>query len=325
MNTTAQWFKAADLIGECVDIRYARKSPTSNEPEWLTVSHYDCDGIGGFAQLLRESGADITELPKTNFPNKKILSPLLSLLNKYKPNAEIALRDDWNLSSDKEKKTNTTQSLQSPPALAWHIFNESETEQIRNYCRSQKITVNSHLLKCLDQSVRPDTKRPDFAITWMIPVNMRGDVSYEHDTENHVSCVDAIISDGDSPQAIQQQITQRLKRGEHRLNHLTLALTKFIPLKLKSFLLTKARSSSKGNIGAFSNLGVWDSQKTIDTTDSWLFCPPVCNGQLLAAGCVTFQKKLGLAIQTHPDIADSMNHSKKWLEKWQNLIINDLG
>lgn len=322
MNTTAQWFKAAELIGECLDIRYARKTSTSKEPEWITVSHCDCDGIGGFAQLLRESGADTFELPKTNYPNKKILSPFLSLLHKYKQNGEIALRDDWNLTPTKNKEITSPQAIQSAPEIAWHLFTEEETEQIRNDCRNRKISVNSHLLKLLDQSVRPDTKRPELAIPWLIPVNIRGDVSYKHDTENHVSCVEPIISAGDSPLCIQKQITQRLEQGEHRLNHLTLALSKIIPLKLKSIILTRSRNSPKGNIGAFSNLGVWDSKKTIETTDSWLFCPPVCNGQLLAAGCITFQNKLGLAIQAHRELPYRPKLAEKWMEKWHKLIIN---
>ena len=42
--------------------------------------------------------------------------------------------------------------------------------------------------------------------------------------------------------------------------------------------------------------------------DGWLFCPPVVTGQLLGAGCVTFQGRLGLAIQGRP-----MGLMERWL------------
>ncbi|MDG2323631.1 MAG: hypothetical protein P8M08_08935, partial [Akkermansiaceae bacterium] len=75
------------------------------------------------------------------------------------------------------------------------------------------------------------------------------------------------------------------------------------------------RTKPAGNIGAFSNLGVWDPDKTIETSDCWLFCPPVVKGQLLGAGCVTFQGRLGLTIQSHPALQNPPEIPKTWLNR----------
>jgi len=321
MNVTGEWFKAAEQVGETVGIRYGRFVAGTDEPEWMTLSHCDYDGIGGFAKLLRDSNVVIPalrELPKTNYPNRKLLSPLLNLRKKYAPAAQVALRDNWDLTE--QGATNNSSTI-SETSMAWHVFSEKETDAIRAHCRDEKVTVNSRLLKLLDQAVRPDTKRPELAIPWLIPVNLRGDMSYRSDTENHVSCVEPSLSRDDTTHEVQQQIKHCLELGEHRRNHLTLAFTKIIPMALKRVLLQRSRNGVKGTIGVFSNLGVWDSGKNIATNESWLFCPPVCMGQMLAAGCVTFQGKLGIAIQAHPDIPNKWMLEQKWMESLCNEVI----
>ena len=316
MNPTGHWFKAAERVGENIEIRYGRLSAESDEPEWLALSHCDYDGIGGFAKLLRNTGADLTYLPQGNFPNNSILQPFLNILSTYKPKSKIALRENWDITESEQPHSN------SPAPIAWKVFTEEETAQIRNYCREQQITVNSYLLKLLDDTVRVECKHPELATTWFIPVNIRGDVSYEKDTENHVSGIEPILSEDDTAQDIQQQILQRLKLAEHRRNHLILELTKWWPLWLKVQYLTRSRKSQKGSIGSFSNLGVWDSKKTIDSSDKWLFCPPVCKGQLLSAGCVCFQGQLSLAIQCHTDVQTGDEIVKKWMTNWVEQINN---
>jgi hypothetical protein len=311
-NLAAQWFQATEATGDFMGIRYGRKSTLSEEVEWSFVSHCDCDGIGGFAQLLRKSGAVLQILPETHHPDLGIIRPLWNLWRKTPRTGKIATREDWALS--KRHGTGPSQ------AVAWHLFTEAETEQIRQSCRRKKVTVNSFLLKQLDQAVRSDIKKPAAAIPWMIPVNLRGDVKHDDDTENHVSCVEPLIAAEDSPEDIQRQIRHCLARGEHRANYLALCIGKFLSHQTKMRWITKTRNKPKGNIGAFSNLGVWDAEKTIETTDSWFFCPPVCKGQLLGAGCVTFQNRLSLTIQAHPNLSDQPEIAKTWMARWVGTV-----
>jgi len=311
-NTASRWFRASEAAGDFMGIRYGRIAPGSDVPEWLSVSHCDCDGIGGFARLLRERGAELPELPRTKNPCPDVIAPLWRLWLASHWEEACADRRDW----EQPRPSGTEHA--APPA--WRLFTEAETKAILAKCRRDRVTVNSFLLKHLDQAVRPEIKRPDLKIPWMIPVNLRGDITHADDTGNHVSCVEPRIAPDDPAEAIQKQILRRLNRGEHRANHLLLGLGKFLSHGAKVRYLNKDRSKPAGNIGAFSNLGVWDAEKKIEAGGSWVFCPPVVTGQLLGAGCVTFQNRLGLAIQGHSGLPSSPEIAKAWMKRWVDGI-----
>lgn len=316
-NVIAQWFRASEATGDLVSIRYGHKSADSEEIQWSFISHCECDGIGGFAQLLRKKGAHLPALPKTNYPNRKIFRSLWNFWRRRSPSVTTATRKDWALATKQ-----TTHCPEPPQAVAWHLFTEEQTARLRRACRNNKVTVNSLLLKQLDQAVRPSIKRPEAAIPWMIPVNLRGDVTYNNDIENHVSCVEPLIAVEDSQQTVQDKIHTCLEHGEHRANYLLLCIGKMLSHTMRMRVIKKTRSKPKGNIGAFSNLGVWDSEKSPRTSDAWFFCPPVCAGQLLSAGCVTFQNQLSLTLQTHPNLQNKSQLANSWMKHWVRSILS---
>lgn len=312
-NVAAQWFRASEDAGDFMGIRYGRVTDGSDDVEWLFVPHCECDGIGGFARLLRERGASIPELPKLKHPCRGLIGPLWRLWRAYRSEKGCADRTDW--------MPHATTGSGVSKAVAWHHFTEAQTVAILEKCRRDRVTVNSHLLKHLDQAIRPEIRRADRRIPWMIPVNLRGHIYHTDDTENHVSCVFAQVGPDDSTKEIQEDILNRFGRGEHRANYFYLRLGRFLGHKTKVGILTKDRSKPAGNIGAFSNLGVWDAGKKIATDDMWLFCPPVVAGQLLGAGCVTFQNRLGLAIQRHPGLTSSPEIASRWMQRWVDGIM----
>jgi hypothetical protein len=268
--------------------------------EWHFVSHIDCDGIGGFARMLRGRGVETGKLPETKHPCRRVIAPLWNLWRDSRNQRECAVRRDWLLPGG------------ATEAVAWHLFSVEETREMVTRCREMGVTVNSFLLKHLDQAVRPGVCKPEARIRWLIPVNLRGDVRYEDDTANHVSGVEVTIAPDDNAEAIQAQILRRLKRSEHRANHLLLMAGGILSHAAKVRYLGKGRAKPAGNIGSFSNLGVWNVNAA--SGDGWVFCPPVVTGQLVGAGCVTFQGRLGLAIQGHP-----MGLMERWLELIRSL------
>ena len=288
-------------------IRYGRVPHASEEVEWSFVPHTVCDGIGGFVRLLRERGAEIPMVPQSKHACRGLIGPFWRLWCASRGDQHCADRGDWK----RLEEPGTGPS----DAVAWHLFTEEETMVIRENARREPCSVNSLLLKHLDDAIRPEIKRPDLTIPWMIPVNMRGAIRHPDDTENHVSCVHLQIAAADSPAMIHQQLHRRLEEGEHQANQLLLGLGKFLSHAAKVGYLTKDRTKPAGNIGSFSNLGVWDTEKRIVTNDSWLFCPPVVRGQLLGAGCVTFQNRLGLSLQGHTHMPPLVagNLMKRWL------------
>lgn len=312
-NIDAAWFRASEATGDFMGIRYGRLVDGAGEPEWYYVSHSDCDGIGGFARLLREYGEPIPPLPQTTSPCRGVIGPLWRLILGSGVKGPSARRPDW--------MAPATSARSGPSAaVAWHAFTVEETYAIRARCRQQGITVNSLLLSCLDQTLRQEVRSSHLRVPWMVPVNLRGDIRHPDETENHVSCVEVHISPDDTAADIQQQIRHRLDRGEHRANHLLLAFGKILPQAARVKLLALDRARPAGSIGAFSNLGVWDTEKQIPTDDAWLFCPPVVKGQLLGAGCVTFHGRLTLMIQGHHSLNDSPRIASEWMGQWRKLI-----
>jgi hypothetical protein len=300
-DAAADWFRASEDSGDFMGIRYGRVSPETWEVEWHVVSHIACDGIGGFAKLLRERGAELAGLPQTRHPCRGVIAPLWNFWRDSRKEIKCAERADWLGSGD---------GSGIPDAVAWHLFTVEETLEMVARCREAGLTVNSFLLKHLDHAVRPRIRQPHARIRWLVPVNLRGDVRYDDDTANHVSCVETCIAPDDSPEDIQGDILRRLKRGEHRANHILLMAGRFLSHKAKLDLLGKERAKRKGNIGSFSNLGVWEVD--VPQGDSWVFCPPFVTGQLLGAGCVTFNGRLGLAVQgCGADL---------WMERWVALV-----
>lgn len=313
-SVDSDWFRASEATGDFMGIRYGRLACGAGEVEWHHISHLECDGIGGFARLLREHGAVIPELPQTTNPSRGTLGPLWRLILGSGVKGPCATRADW--------KPDVTEPAPPGPSagVAWHVFTGEETAALRTRCRGQGVTVNSFLLKHLDQAVRSGVRQPHLRVPWMIPVNLRGDIRHPDDTENHVSCVEAHISPHDTAADIQQQIRHRLDRGEHRANQLLLGVGKILSHRAKVRFLTWDRARPAGSIGAFSNLGVWDPEKTSPGGDAWLFCPPVVKGQLLGAGCVTFHGRLSLTLQTHHSLNATPHLAAEWMAAWIKLI-----
>ncbi|HEX5791258.1 MAG TPA: hypothetical protein VFY13_08885 [Luteolibacter sp.] len=312
VSTASLWFRATESLGDFIGIRFGRMAADSGEVEWLHVSHVECDGIGAFARLLRERGADLPQLPLTRHPHRGVLRPILELCLSGAREPRRAQRADWLPPGGARHG--------QPDDVAWHLFSAEETRELLAACRRQKITVNSLLLKCLDEAVRPELGITDASIPWMIPVNLRGDVTLPDDTENHVSCFDALVDPRMSAQDLQRQIHERLERGEHRANYLLMELGRHLSHRIKMYLLERVRSRPHGNIGSFSNLGVWDAEKRIANRDAWWFCPPIVCGQRLSAGCVTFQNRLSLTLQTHGDPTADSSLSRTCMRRWVDRI-----
>ncbi len=301
-NAIAAWFRASEAIGDLTEIRYGRI--TNGQAEWFEVSHSECDGIGGFTRLLREQGVKNLTVPQTKHSCRGIFLPLWRLWRDKRKKEICAKRSDWN------------QPVQTSN-IAWHLFTKIETQAILDHCREFGFTVNSFLLYTLNQAVRPEVRGSKKKIIWMIPVNLRGDIRYPDDTENHVSCVDVKIAPNDTPTVIHRQILHRLQRGEHRANHLLLNIGRILSHQAKVKLLTEDRTKTSGNIGAFSNLGVWNLD-AITSEEGWVFTPPVVSGQLLGAGCVTFQGRLGLAIQGNSKKEIIEQRVQRWVKNIQS-------
>ena len=78
-----------------------------------------------------------------------------------------------------------------------------------------------------------------------------------------------------------------------------------------------------GTWARFSNLGAWDSEKKITSPDcigDWLVAPPVLSFQRFGAGRITFQNRLSLLIQAHPELTTDAAVCRTWIRDWVKAI-----
>jgi len=159
-----------------VGIRFGRVAPGASEPEWIYHKHINVDGIGGFAQIFRDRGVELCDLPQIKYPSGPSSLAILQSLPKFvRPKKRLK----WvKLDGEPKPSTNTD----APTTVAWHIFNEEETTRMRRVCRKSGVTVNSFLVKHLTKAIRPFLEDQAAVVPWMLPVNVRGKVDLGRDT-----------------------------------------------------------------------------------------------------------------------------------------------
>lgn len=317
----AKWFSAAESLGEYIGIRFGRLAPGASEPEWIFLPHSQVDGIGGIAELLRGRGARLQRLPQIRHFSEPSVMAMVRALPKY---AGFRERIEW---APMPGPTRTSNKDTPPSAVAWHVFDEATTVQIRRVCRKASYTVNSFLLKHLTKAVRPFLADQSSTLPWMVPVNLRGRVSRERDVDNHSSYVSVKIQSFETVYDVHRRIYQALAAGEHWANWNAYKTGNVLPDGLKQMLIRLDRATAQWNLGGFSNLGIWDSGREISHPDcqgSWLFSPPVLRCQMLGAGCITFQNRLGLCVQTHPELTTNPEVPRAWMKNWIAEIEIDL-
>ncbi len=311
------WFETLESLGEFAGIRFGRVSASTGAVEWMYLSHAEFDGIGGLAHLLRERGAIIEDLPNVTHPGPLSWWPFIRFLpTMLAPRRVLKWRP-------MKQGTKLDTTCQPAPSVAFHIFDEEKTAMIRRMSRNGMVTVNSLLMKYLDRAVRPSLADPSCSIPWMIPVNLRGKVSQPKDTGNHSSYVGIQIYAAESAKDVQNHIYKALNKGQHLAAWQGFAATRNTTAKIKRLLIKANRATSQWSVGGFSNLGVWDPDRKITAPDcrgDWLFAPPVLRFQMIGAGCVTFQNRLTLTLQIHPELTTSPEVANEWLRAWVREI-----
>lgn len=314
-----KWFQAGAEIGEYIGIRYGHLRPGASEPEWIYYPHTEYDGIGAWAEIMRSRGVDLKNLPHIKY--YPAYSPVVSALKHWPkyflPRRPLALKPQ-------EHATKDFMAQYGPPkAIAWHVFDEFTTYRLRQDSRLLGLTVNTFLLHCLTKAIRPIFADESIAVPWMIPVNMRGGVQQYRDTDNHTSYVTVNIEPTATPGEIHKRILKALSRGEHWGNWHAFKLGNLLTPSLRRLIVRKGYAISQWNIGAFSNLGEWDADKRFNGPEiagAWLFCPPALRTQMVAAGCVTFQGRLSITIQAHPELTTNIETVRGWVKSWVDRI-----
>lgn len=311
------WFEALESLDEFIGIRYGVLQPESPDIHWEYRSHKKHDGIGAFAEILREDGLLVHDLPQITHPAKTSLLKTLTLASgSLTPRKRV----DWSDDFKKNANAKPDESPDQPPeCFAWHLFDAGNTREILRASRLIDVTVNSFLLRCLDKAIRPDIADRSSCLPWMIPVNLRGHLSGLGDTENQSAAVMVHTHPEQRFETLHQSVYEKLRKGEHWSVWENYKLSSGLPLDAKKKLILADRAMPRWNIGSFSNLGVWNLPESSDD-NAYVFMPPVLRCQWLGAGALTYKGKLGLAIQAHPCIATNPEVAEQWMRRWVDEI-----
>ncbi|HEY1660930.1 MAG TPA: hypothetical protein VGI03_00790 [Verrucomicrobiae bacterium] len=316
------WFLALESMGEFIGMRFARIPPGKSEPDWIYIRHCDYDGIGAIKKMFTERGGTVDELPQARHPARPSFGSLFKLM---KLQMQPRRRLHWKELGNSKKLSATPQPA---PAAAWYVFSEADTLRMRKHCNAAGVTVNSFLLQQLTVIIRPYLEEGAAAsVPWMIPVNLRGRVTSSGELANQTSYLSVTVRPADTIRDIHQSTQAAMEREEHCTNWFAYGLGRYVPQGMKRFLIAKELATSQWNLGAFSNLGAWDPEKKITSPDcigSWLVAPPVLRFQLVGAGCITFQNRLSLLIQAHPELTTDAAVCRTWIQDWVKAIETEL-
>jgi NRPS condensation-like uncharacterized protein len=302
------WFEALEQMGEFIGIRFGRVASQTKRVEWHFKKHSEFDGIGGFANLLRSQGIVLDELPQTPHRRFSAWTALIRAMPRM-----VWPRKSRQWRADLPKGTADEESV------AWHLFNERETKELIARSKEEKGSVNSLLLKYLDQAIRPFLVDPSLQVSWMVPVNLRGRVESANDEVNHSSYLSVRLKEHDSVVAVHRAVHRCIQGGQHWASWSSLALGKFLPNGFKKWILRTDRATLESHLGGFSNLGVWNEQSLeTEPEDRWLFCPPVLRNQQIGAGCITYRGHLSVMVQLHPDLTTDKRVSEEIVGAWVN-------
>lgn len=307
------WYEANQRVGDYSMIRFGHLRPGATELDWISIPHSEFDGIGGFTHLLREKGVPMDTLPENPHPSEPSWWPFLRSIPKLLgPRRRLS----W---KPLEQGPPVAPGALPDPVLAWHVFDEDETRRLREAARAESVTLNSLLMKHLDSVLRQDLVESGAAVPWMVPVNLRGKVTRSADTQNHSSYVSVCVAPHEDVRALHAEIQRKLARGEHWANWKAYSATRFVPASVKEAMIRAGRAMAEWNFGLFTNLGSWDPEKRISHPDfagSWLVAATVLRCQTVGAGLMTFQGKLGVTLQVHPDVTTAQAVPDRWLQAW---------
>jgi hypothetical protein len=319
LDPVCSWQVAHEELGEFIGLRFGQVLPAKSSPDWTYLRSTDYDGIGGLAAILRNRGAPVSHLPQLQHPARPSVGRLLWAWGRSTVSRR---RVGW---ASVEGKPGHSSSAHPPLAAAWHGFDEETTLSIRQTCRRQGITLSAFLLKHLARAVRPFLQDQSKPLPWRVTVNLRGQLERHSDLANTSSHVLLPVQSFHTPVQVHKELYGALARAEHWANWYARHSGKFIGMGLKKALI--GTDLAVPCAGIFSNLGDWDPEKQITSpscSGPWLFCPPVVRSRPVGAGVVTFQNRLALALQVHPELTSSSNTLWVWIESWVREILFDV-
>jgi hypothetical protein len=307
----APWFRARRQRGIDDTIYYGMIEPEKQRRHVFSVPHEHCDGVGAFMRLLRR-------LPLTSWQGVS-----------GRPAQIPSLRECWRKQRAAPAPVAPCWRHATPAADAarQHIalahFSVAETQALRSEAKSRSVSLNALLMAALHDLVTSQLLSQGGG-GWFVPVTLRGALSLPSDEMNHASGVYLSLPAQADSSAIQQQLTEAIRRDEHwwmwHQSRLVVNLGgQWLVNRLLGWL------GQRRYLGSFSSMGEWNidwrGSGLADDTLMW-GAPPGSPNYPVAACWLICNGRLVLVLKLNAVLGLSAARCEALMQSWQRSMLS---
>lgn len=316
----SMWFDVRKEMGINDTMNIGGLNKLTGDVDWSGFSHSDMDGLGGVATLLRGNGYPCSKLPVGRDNHEP---SFFSLLKDNKANKS---KMDKHPKKIEWLKTYVCGNDNTAP-ISTGYFDKETTAIIKHNAKRNKVALSTHVLWALNKSISENLLKPDQHYYWFYPVNLRGAVKKELDTDNYSSGVNVCLSNSISPRETQLTIRNKLRSNEYWM---TWKLAHIGKLIRKSGVKYVYRSLSEKNFyaGSFSFLGAWPLKEASNPPENpesvWVSCGIGTKNYPVSTGVMEWYGQLTLGLKLHPWIANNQGVTDRCLSDWKKYLVEDM-
>ena len=307
-DPTGVWFEAFKALGEPSDILFDFKVKSENQSVKYLYSHSLGDGTAAINELAAKYRFSIKKSVEKNTLQPVSFANYLKQIVMFNYYARPRKEKLWPF---RFVKTTTTETPYS-----YFVVGKDELLALKARLQTQKISLNTHLLYCLNSATRDYFKPLRKDITWIVPVNFRRELGLSADANGNFSANFTCVIENESPQQLQSKISELLKSKRHWGVWFWQNASKYMPFLLIKFV-TKLRLHPNYNAGVFTNLGEW--QSPTEFSHFTFFANPILSHPLVASS-LELNGQLTLGLRIYPTFPLSEKQLHEYLQAWKNNI-----
>jgi len=200
-------------------------------------------------------------------------------------------------------------------AGAGRLLSAEASARVFAAAKAAGVSASSFLLHALTESVVPLVAEPGAAVTWGVPVNMRGPVRIVPEDANASSIVPVDVPRGGDVHAVHAALAQALAANLHwgkwdQLNAVARLGKRLLRKKVSHYY----RTANAARIGVFSNVGAWTGDTAPDVGVLAYGLPML--PEPLFASALTWNGKLALCLRVHPSVTTDAALVERWVDAW---------
>ncbi len=306
----AQSFRLFQKLGFDTSIVFGHH--INGRTEEREISHIEYDGMNGLTEQLRQTGT-LTDQSFPQVPLRKRGFLLFTLIRRFFQYFRIL----WQFSR-KSQEWRVEPRKVAVPFTVWKFFTPEETEASRQAAKAAGVSLNSHLLFHLNETVKPRMAPSKHPSTWIVPVSLYASAEQVHEPGMRTSVMEVGLMPNDGPVQVHAKVRKEVDQESYWGAIVAVLINHFLPARLNSAILA-ATVATKRRVGTFSNLGRWTgNEKASD--EAWSVVPPVHPGQPLGVGVIEFNGKLGVGMKFDPYLGMDEAEGRFVLERFKESL-----